>query len=118
MKAGGISVHAVDVASGQPGLGMRVEVHRILPDETRILLAEGTIGADGSLAHPVAQGEGVAEGVHEVTFHIGDFYAGSERPPAPFLEKVPFRFRVFDAALHYHLPIKFTPWGFSLYRGA
>jgi len=53
-----------------------------------------------------------------VLFHIGAFFAESASPPPPFLELVPFRFRVFDASLHYHLPIKFTPWGFSLYRGA
>ncbi|WP_439597784.1 hydroxyisourate hydrolase [Falsiroseomonas sp.] len=114
----GISVHAVDVASGRPGLGMKVEIHRILPDGGRQAVAEGRLGADGALDHPVTQGQGVQEGVHEVLFHIGDFFAESHNPPPPFLELVPFRFRVFDAMLHYHLPIKFTPWGFSLYRGA
>ena len=114
----GISVHAVDVASGRPGLGMKVEIHRILPDGGRHSVAEGRLGADGALHHPVTKGEGVQEGLHEVLFHIGAFFAESASPPPPFLELVPFRFRVFDASLHYHLPIKFTPWGFSLYRGA
>jgi 5-hydroxyisourate hydrolase len=31
---------------------------------------------------------------------------------------VPFRFTIADAAQHYHLPFKFTPWGFSLFRGS
>jgi 5-hydroxyisourate hydrolase len=33
-------------------------------------------------------------------------------------EGVPFRFTIADAAQHYHLPFKFTPWGFSLFRGS
>jgi 5-hydroxyisourate hydrolase len=116
--AGGISVHAVDVANGRPGTGMRVEIHRLLADGGRQVIADGTLAASGALEHPVAQGVGVEAGVHEVLFHLGAFYAATEPPPPPFLEVVPFRFRVFDVALHYHLPIKFTPWGFSLYRGA
>ncbi|MBU8545356.1 MULTISPECIES: hydroxyisourate hydrolase [Roseomonadaceae] len=116
--AGGISVHAVDVASGRTGEGMRVDIHRIGRDGERELVADGVIGSDGALDHPITTGAGVEEGTYEVMFHIGDFFAASDRPPPPFLELVPFRFRVFDAALHYHLPIKFTPWGFSLYRGA
>ena len=119
MSAGGISIHAVDVAHGRPGTGMRVEIHRLLPDGERLVLADGVLGPDGALDHPVKTGEGVEAGVHEVLFHLGAFFAATaERPPPPFLEVVPFRFRVFDASLHYHLPIKFTPWGFSLYRGA
>ena len=38
--------------------------------------------------------------------------------PAPaFLEVVPFRFGIADPLQHYHLPLKLTPWGFSLFRG-
>ena len=28
------------------------------------------------------------------------------------------RFNLADPSLHYHLPLKITPWGFSIYRGA
>jgi len=31
---------------------------------------------------------------------------------------VPFRFTVSAPDQHYHLPFKFTPWGFSLFRGS
>jgi 5-hydroxyisourate hydrolase len=116
--AGGISVHAVDVAHGRPGTGMRVEIHRILEDGSRRVLADGQLGANGALDHPITSGQGVEAGMHEVLFHLSEFYASHDKPPPPFLEVVPFRFRVFDEHLHYHLPIKFTPWGFSLYRGA
>lgn len=114
--AGGISVHAVDVASGRVARGLLVRIDRLEEGGTRRRIAEGRIGANGTLDHPVTAGEGVAEGTHEVLFHVGDFFSGAA--PHRFLDVVPFRFRVFDAAQHYHLPIKFTPWGFSLYRGA
>jgi 5-hydroxyisourate hydrolase len=112
--AGGISVHAVDVARGRVADGMLVQIERLRSDGSRARIAEGRIGANGTLDHPVVGGEGVDEGTYEVLFHVGAFYGET----APFLDIVPFRFTVGDAAPHYHLPIKFTPFGFSLYRGA
>lgn len=116
--AGGISVHAVDVARGRVAEGMAVRIDRLAPDGTRTRIAEGRIGPNGLLDHPVAQGVGVQPGDHEVLMEIGAFLAATGSDAPPFLGDVPFRFRVFDAAQHYHLPIKFTPFGYSLYRGA
>ena len=58
-------------------------------------------------------------GLYEAVFHIGDWYRAQGVPvPTPaFLETVPFHFGVADLAQHYHLPLKMTPWGFSLFRG-
>ena len=42
---------------------------------------------------------------------------GIAAPKPAFLEIVPYRFGIADLAQHYHLPVKMTPWGFSLFRG-
>jgi 5-hydroxyisourate hydrolase len=117
MPAGGISVHAVDVARGRVAEGLAVRIDRLLPGGGRVTIADGRIGPNGMMDHPVVAGAGVEEGEHEVLMAVGDFLAatGSEAPR--FLDVVPFRFRVLDVAQHYHLPIKFTPFGYSLYRG-
>jgi 5-hydroxyisourate hydrolase len=114
--AGGISVHAVDVANGRPAQGLRVEIWRLVPD--RVLLADVQLGADGTLRAPVTAGEAVTEGDYEVRFHIGDFYRVHASQQAQFLDIVPFRFVIRRAEEHFHLPLKFTPWGYSLFRGA
>jgi len=114
MKAGGISIHGVDVAHGRPAASMRVEVHALDPD--RRLIAEGHLGANGLLDHPISGGEGVTGGRYEAVFHIGDYFAGSGLP-VTFLDVVPFRFVITRVEEHYHLPLKFTPSGFSLFRG-
>nr|WP_249162698.1 hydroxyisourate hydrolase [Bradyrhizobium diazoefficiens] len=110
--AGGISIHAVDVASGRPAQGLRVEIWRIDPDSSRI--ADGRLGANGVLDHPIAQGAGVTAGEYEVLFHLGEFFADSDG----FLTVTPFRFRIKNVDEHFHLPLKFTRWGYSLFRGA
>lgn len=112
MVAGGISIHAVDVASGRPAHGLRVEIWRIDPDSLRI--ADGRLGANGVLDHPVAQGAGVTAGEYEVLFHLGEFFGDSDG----FLTVAPFRFRIKHVDEHFHLPLKFTRWGYSLFRGA
>ncbi|MBK1840203.1 hydroxyisourate hydrolase [Azospirillum sp. YIM B02556] len=115
--AGGISIHGVDVARGVAAEGMRVELHALTPE--RRLLAAGDLGANGQLDHPTVRGEGVAEGPHEVLFHVGDWLraAGYAEEQARFLDIVPFRFVVTDLDRHLHLPFKFTPYGVSLFLG-
>ncbi|MFN7573088.1 MAG: hydroxyisourate hydrolase [Betaproteobacteria bacterium] len=115
--SGGISLHAVDVAAGVPAQGMAVEVFALTGG--RRLLAQGRLGAGGALDHPVARGEGVAAGEYEAHFCIGDWLRAQGRLAGPaFLEVAVFRLTVLDPAEHYHLPLKFTAWGYALFRGS
>jgi len=114
--AGGISVHAVDVARGRVAAGLRVTLSRVEPGGDRVPVAEGVIGANGALDHPITRAAPAGE--YELILHIGDFHAATGADAPRFLDLVPFRFRVLHPAEHVHLPIKFTPFGFSLYRGA
>ena len=114
--AGGISIHAVDVAAGRPAHGLRVEIWRLTPD--RVLLVDGRLGLDGLLSDAIATGEGIVAGDYEVLFHFDSFYRDSGRTEPAFLTTVPFRFAIHGIEEHFHLPMKFTPWGFSLFRGA
>ena len=113
----GISIHVVDVTRGMPARGMRVDVHR--DDTDRRLVGSGTIGAEGVLVHAMNDGSGVALGPHVVAFHVGDYYrsAGIEIGNPAFLEIALFRFTVTDVAEHYHLPVKLSAWGLSIWRG-
>jgi 5-hydroxyisourate hydrolase len=113
----GLSVHAVDVTRGVPCRGMRVEVFALA--QGRRLIADGELAASGALEHAVTT-ERLPAGPYEVLFHAGAFFsrAGVAQSDPPFFDVVPFRFAIADPAQHYHLPMKITPWGFSLYRGS
>ena len=119
--SGGLSIHCVDVASGRVAAGLRVSVWRLGADGEPMgaVLAEGAVGATGVLAHPVLMSDAITSGGYEVRFAVGAFYRGQGAPlPSPaFLENVPYRFHIADITQHYHLPFKFTAWGFSLFRG-
>jgi DNA-binding transcriptional LysR family regulator len=46
-----------------------------------------------------------------------DLRFGLELPDPAFVEVAVFRFGIDRVKEHFHLPFKFTPWGFSLFRG-
>ncbi len=111
-------MHAVDVASGRPALGMVAEVVALEASGERVI-ARGSLGATGVLEHPVAQGNGVAVGSHEARFHVGAWLRGQDPSTGPvFMEVAVFRFEVSRLDEHIHLPLKFTRWGFALFRGS
>jgi len=115
----GISIHVVDVALGRPAAGMFVEVHAVR-DEVRRVVGTGVIGDNGTLAHAMNAGDGVGAGTHEVLLHAGEYFrfVGQVKDKPAFQEIVPLRFTVLDPNDHYHLPVKISPWGISVWRGA
>ena len=114
--AGGISIHAVDVASGCPAEGLAVEI--ATTDGTPRIVGGGTLNAHGGLDHPVAQGAGIIAGAYEVRFQVGDYLRRHGSEHAGFLEVIVFRFVIARPEEHFHLPLKFTAWGYSLFRGS
>lgn len=114
---GGISIHAVDVSRGIPASGLTVLLRRIDPEPTEI--ASGACAGNGHFQHPVSDGEGVTRGLYEVRFGVGAYYrqSGVDVPNPAFIEEAVFQFGIDRVTEHFHLPFKFTPWGFSMFRG-
>ena len=113
--AGGISIHVIDVSRGVPAAGLLVEVWTVGGERRRI--ARGALSERGTLDDAALATAG--PGRYEALFHVGEFYRALAvaLPDPPFLDVVPFRFAAADPAQHYHLPLKLTPWGYSLFRG-
>ncbi len=109
-----ISIHAIDVTRAAAAAGMRVVLSRVTNPAATIV--ETTLDESGACAVKVAA---PSAAVYQIEFHIADFYRdnGFDLPDPPFLDIAPFRFGIADDVDHYHLPLKFTPWGFSLFRG-
>ncbi len=112
----GISIHAFDVARGVPAAGMRVELWRL---DGGVAPFVGSVGGDGHVALPPVWQDPLPAGRYEAWFDVAEFYraAGVDVPFVPFQERVRFGFGIDDPSQHYHLPFKFTPWGFTLFRG-
>jgi 5-hydroxyisourate hydrolase len=51
-------------------------------------------------------------------FAVGDYFGQGSGQSAPaFLDVVPVRFAVADAEGRYHIPLRITPWTYTVYRG-
>jgi 5-hydroxyisourate hydrolase len=120
MTMSGLTTHVLDTALGKPAQGLDVALYRIGADGGRAPLARGRTNADGRLDAPILSGADMAPGVYELEFHAGAYLrdAGAALTEPPFLDVIPLRFGLSDAAAHYHVPLLLSPFGYSTYRGS
>ncbi|WP_126978174.1 hydroxyisourate hydrolase [Frigidibacter oleivorans] len=115
--AGYLTTHVLDTARGCPAAGLRIVLRRA---GSAAVLAEKVTNADGRTDGPILPAADFAPGIYELTFHAGDYLRatgqGGEEPL--FLDEVPIRFGMADAAAHYHVPLLLSPYGYSTYRGS
>ena len=117
---GHLTTHVLDTANGRPAVGMAVELFRVDPESgAREHLGLVRTNADGRTDGPLLTGEGLREGVYELIFDVGDYFAtaGDATADIPFLDRVPVRFGVADSEAHYHVPLLTSPWSYTTYRG-
>lgn len=115
----GLSTHVLDTAQGGPAAGVRIELFEIVEGERR-LICEAATNADGRTDAPLLSADQMRPGVFEILFHVGAYFASrsaGERQPG-FLDEVPVRFTIADAAQHYHVPLLASPWSYTTYRGS
>lgn len=116
---GRLTTHALDTAHGLPGRNIEVRLYRKTPN-SRLELKSVQTNHDGRCDQPLLEGDAFQSGVYEIDFHIGAYLAklGTTLPEPAFLDVVTLRFGVADPSQHFHVPIVFTPWSYSTYRGS
>jgi 5-hydroxyisourate hydrolase len=116
---GRLSTHVLDTALGRPAKGVRITLFRLEGDSRRKLLEVET-NADGRTDQPLLTGDALEAGSYELVFQAGDYLRASGQAGAGvlFLDQIPIRFGVPDAAQHYHVPLLISPFAYSTYRGS
>ena len=92
-----ISTHVLDTRKGGPAVGVRIELYR--GDE---LLASRETDDDGR----VRDLADVEPGTYRLVFH----------PPSPFFKRIEVELDLGDG--DFHVPLLFSPFGCSVYRGS
>lgn len=110
-----LSTHVLDLATGRPAGGMKIELRRLGP--TSALLASVSTNADGRTDRPLLEGPSMAAGAYELRFFVREYYS-ARSTDCPFLDQVPLQFHLTDANASYHVPLLVTPWSYSTYRGS
>ncbi|MEN9061296.1 MULTISPECIES: hydroxyisourate hydrolase [Ponticoccus] len=117
--SGYLTTHVLDTARGCPAEGIRIVLYRLAGD-TREKLAETVTNDDGRTDAPILPAERFATGTYELVFFAGDYLraTGQAEGDVLFLDEVPIRFGMADAAAHYHVPLLLSAYGMSTYRGS
>ncbi|NOK13729.1 hydroxyisourate hydrolase [Corallococcus exercitus] len=111
-----LSVHVLDLQTGQPSPGVRVDLEQRSasgwqPLGSAVTDAQGRIRA----LVPESRLGSWRAGEYRVVFRTGEFYARKNQ--STFFPEIPVVFRVDSASQHYHVPLLLSPFGFSTYRG-
>jgi 5-hydroxyisourate hydrolase len=116
---GRLSTHVLDTRTGMPAAGMRIDFS-VLENGNWHKLKSLQTNADGRTDEPLMIGDAMRTGEFKIVFHVAEYFRGEgvELPEPPFLDRVPIRFGIADAAAHYHVPLLCTPWSYSTYRGS
>jgi 5-hydroxyisourate hydrolase len=116
--SGRLTTHVLDTATGRPAAGLSIALYRI-EGLARTLLKTVVTNADGRCDAPLLDGVDFRIGEYELVFAAGDYLRGqgTKLPEPAFLDSVPIRFGMAQA-LHYHVPLLISPYGYSTYRGS
>jgi hydroxyisourate hydrolase len=108
-----ISTHVLDLAGGEPAVGVGVALFRLANDGRPELLSEQLTGADGRI-RDLLGGAALVEGDYQLAFDVGGYADQAD----PFLQSVALALHVSDASRSYHVPLLLSPYGVTTYRGS
>lgn len=109
----GITTHVLDITSGLPVAGLKVELYDVATTPATRMNSIRT-NVDGRTDAPMLADQDVRQGHFELRFHVGDHFKALNG----LSDVVPVRFSIFDAAQRYHFHVLCAPWFFSTYRGS
>ena len=108
--AGRMTVHILDLYSGTPASGVKVDLFMKKGDAFAPVKSVST-GAGGRPDGPLLQGDAFTAGRYMIAFDLTDYFKAADKAlPANFFRKVSMEFEVTDAKMPHHIPLQCTPW--------
>ena len=68
-----LTTHVLDVYSGKPGKGIKVELF-FINDETKEKISSVILNNDGRSDNPLVEKDEFKNGKYELVFYIGDYF--------------------------------------------
>ena len=112
--SGSLEVHALDATIGRPAAGIAVELFLV---STEPALRVGRVATNAGGQATLIAGDALKAGRYEIRLAVGDYFRrrGLALGTPAFLEVVPIRLHLGDPNRHYHVPVVFTPWGYTMH---
>ena len=113
-----LTTHVLDVFSGRPGKGIKVELF-FLNGDNREKINSIILNDDGRSDKPLVEKDKFKNGKYELIFYIGDYFKKiTNLDELQFLDDVVVRFGISNNKENYHVPLLVSPWSYSTYRGS
>ena len=113
-----LTTHVLDIFSGKPGKGIKVELF-FFNGEKREKINSIILNSDGRSDKPLVENETFKSGKYELIFYIGDYFKTiTKLDQLQFLDDVVVRFGISNNKENYHVPLLVSPWSYSTYRGS
>ena len=113
-----LTTHVLDVFSGRPGKGIKVELF-FLNGDNREKINSIILNDDGRSDKPLVEKDKFNNGKYELIFYIGDYFKTiTKLDQLQFLDDVVVRFGISNNNENYHVPLLVSPWSYSTYRGS
>ena len=114
-----LTTHVLDVYSGKPGKGIKVDLYYYENDNQKSKINTIILNNDGRSDKALIGGVDFKEGKYELIFFVGDYFKKiTEISKIPFLDDVVVKFGISNIKEHYHVPLLVSPWSYSTYRGS
>jgi 5-hydroxyisourate hydrolase len=110
--AGGrVTAHILDLYSGTPASGIRVDLYEVDGMNLRLVKSEVT-NADGRPpGGPLVQPAAMKAGRYMVVLHVADYYRKiGAKLPNGYYTRLNLEFDIYDPKQPHHIPFQITPW--------
>ena len=101
-----------------PASDMKIELY-IIKNGKKIFIKSFFTNKDGRLENPLLIGSDFKLGNYQIVFHVGDYQNKTDGVAIEnrFLGTIPIQFSITDDS-HYHIPLLYSQFGYSTYRGS
>jgi 5-hydroxyisourate hydrolase len=105
-----ITTHVLDTTAGRPMSGVPVSLEHQDSSGQWQSIAQGRTDSDGRVRDLLPDGQALQAGLYQLRFDT------SER--SAFFPEVIVCFRIESPDQHFHVPLLFSPLGYTIYRGS
>lgn len=109
-----LTTHVLDTSVGRPGRNITVKLLQPVNNDWQ-MIAQGVTDADGRILDLLPSGKLLTPGNYKLLFETGAYFAANNIKG--FYPEVDIQFTITDGS-HYHVPLVFSPYGYSTYRGS
>ena len=115
---GKLTTHVLNTSTGMPASDMKIELY-VIKNSKKIFINSFFTNKDGRLENPLLIGSDFKLGNYQIVFHVGDYQNKTDGVAIEnrFLGTIPIQFSMTDDS-HYHIPLLYSQFGYSTYRGS